>query len=100
MSIPLSPIELHKTKIKQIPDVVIDAINHLLAVNSGNSCTITIKHKDIERKIKETHSGSIPSYWYDFEPLYNELGWSVVYDGPSYGESYDPYFTFKPLPRG
>ena len=31
----------------------------------------------------------------DFEDVYRDQGWSVMYDGPAYCESYDPYFLFK-----
>ena len=31
----------------------------------------------------------------DFEDVYRDQGWSVMYDSPAYCESYDPYFLFK-----
>lgn len=33
--------------------------------------------------------------WLDFEVVYEEAGWDVVYDKPGYNESYGANFTFK-----
>jgi hypothetical protein len=32
--------------------------------------------------------------WLNFEAIYEEAGWKVVYDKPGYNETYDANFTF------
>lgn len=98
--LPITPSELQKVKGDNIPEVVIEAVNFLLATYTGKSGSIIITQKDIERKIMETYTGMIPLYWYNFELLYSQYGWVVNYDSPGYCESYDAYYKFTPLRQG
>ena len=33
-------------------------------------------------------------HWLDFEELYKNAGWNVVYKTPAIGENFEPYFNF------
>ena len=43
----------------------------------------------------ETRKKLFDEHHLDFEPLYEEQGWSVSYDKPSYNETYEANWTFR-----
>lgn len=97
MSKPITPAEAQVRKIAEIPSFVFTAVNALITQKlSGNRAVIRqcdvldeiAKHSDIPR------STIFEKHYLDFEPAYREAGWSVVYDGPGYCETYEPNWTF------
>ncbi len=101
---PLSPAEARAECLKNIPNVVVDAVNHYLRMRAHQS-EIRIKQVEIIEYC-ERHDYSrealFKNNWLDFEDLYRARGWKVYYDKPSYDESYDAAFVFSvqkpPLP--
>jgi hypothetical protein len=95
---PVSPSELNK----EIPDVVIEAVNQLLQEkNASEGSEIILYQKDIVSRIKNldsemTSEKLFKKGYMDFEPLFEKAGWKVYYDKPGYCESYEPTFTFTP----
>lgn len=95
---PISPSELNK----EIPDVVIEAVNQLLQeANATPGDSITLYQKDVVSRIKKLDSDMTSEKLFkkgymDFEPLFEKAGWNVYYDKPGYNESYEAYFKFTP----
>lgn len=98
---PFSPSEVLATKISNIPDFVIDAVNELLIEKiDARGKRAIIKQDDVIDKL----AGRMPmglsrndvfsNNWLDFEPLFRENGWKVEYDKPGYDESYDAHWVF------
>lgn len=97
---PISPDEVMSNLENIIPNSIILAVNQLLIEKYRGNGEVSIKQKDIiERAISidETLTSNIifEKKYMDFEDLYRKSGWSVLYDKPSYRESYDAYFTFN-----
>lgn len=97
---PVRPKDLIDTIETAIPSVVIQAVNNLLKKNFRGDFVI-IKQKDILKEIKKldksmTSEKIFENKWMDFEEIYIKNGWNVVYDGPSWDESYDETFKFTP----
>jgi hypothetical protein len=97
---PISPQEALDLKITNIPDVVIETVNNMLAEKMTRSGYITLLQKNIVERICAAspglHSSQIyESGWLDFEPFYEKAGWKVEYDKPAYCETYDANFKFS-----
>lgn len=95
---PISPDELVRKKKEEFPSVVIEVINELIAKKwDGHEARIyqnTIVNGIIGRS-SYSKDEIYKNHLLDFEDLYREEGWDVVYDKPGYCESYEPYFVFK-----
>lgn len=96
---PISPQEALALKITNIPDVVIETVNKMLAEKMTKNPRIVLLQKDICDRICAVAPGLnknliYASGWLDFEPFYEKAGWKVVYDKPAYCENYEPNFTF------
>ena len=94
---PLKPEEV----VHMIPDFVIAAVNKLLQEHwDGNQAII--KQDDIMAIISSNdENDERPSkqeiydrHWLDFEKIYREAGWNVLYDRPAIDENFKPYFKF------
>jgi len=94
MTKPITPDEAENAK--EIPDNVIQVINKLLKRNYRNGYA-TIKQSEIIREFKKTQGVNLfENWWLDFEPLYRNAGWEVIYESPGYNEDwYDPYYRFS-----
>ena len=96
---PLSPEEVLEKKGNDIPDVVITAVNNLLAKNLSGKKYATLLQKDIIKEIQRLDIGISKSdiydnHWLDFESLFDKAGWKVSYDKPGYNETYEASFDF------
>lgn len=88
---PFTPEDLETS----IPDFVIEAVNDLLKKNfngSQASFTHTTVEKAIRQKMPEGEQWCQTRL--NFEPIYREFGWDVLYDKPGYNESYSAYYQF------
>jgi hypothetical protein len=99
---PIRPEEVPKVKSDLIPDEVIDAFNDQITIDyRAATGKATIRHKDIiamiKKKMPEVEKKEIiDKQWLDVEPIYEEFGWKVRYESPSYGDSdFEPYFVFE-----
>ena len=95
---PISPDELVAQKKKEFPSIVIKVVNRLLK-EKWDGKEARIMQDDIIKYIVQnshyTKNEIFDKHLLDFEDVYRDQGWSVMYDGPAYCESYDPYFLFK-----
>lgn len=97
---PLTPEEVMNKRGREIPSVVITAVNNLLTKNfTGGS--VSIKQDSVIEEIMRLDSNITRAQindnkWLDFEPIFRSYGWEVDYDKPSFNETYDSIFKFKP----
>lgn len=96
---PISPQGALDLKITNIPDVVIQTVNNMLAEKMTRNPHIVLRQCDVIARIIAGGTGISKNElyangWLDFEPFYEKAGWKVVYDKPAYCESYEPTFTF------
>lgn len=96
---PIKPSEIAQAKVAVIPEAVIQVVNDILARRFTNG-RASIKQKEIVNELVCNHNMTtdmIYSNGYlNFEEIYREQGWDVVYDKPAYYETYDSVFKFKP----
>lgn len=94
---PLAPHELQAASARRIPDVVLTAVNTLLAKYGGRSIITIDKNEiidEIQRLEGPTKDELYANNWLDFEPAYRNKGWDVSYDTGDWGAA--PHiFTFK-----
>lgn len=99
---PVRPDEVFKQEETVIHPSMIRAINLLLTRFNGQSVTITVDEL-VEQFMKFEPSYSrlalFDTHQLDFEGLYGEFGWNVVYERPARDENFEPYYTFKPKPK-
>jgi len=95
---PISPDDIMDNLEKIIPPVVIKVINELLK-NSYRGGEVSIKQDDIVNAILKsdpnlTRDVIFDKKYLDFEKIYRDNGWVVVYDKPSYRDDYPATFKF------
>lgn len=101
-----SPDDLKIEKAKSIPQWFLNIINDLLVKNyNGPNKSITLYQDDIidsvlasaEAKAEGmTRNEIFNSGYINFEAAYENVGWNVTYDKPSYDDNYKAYFKFSP----
>lgn len=98
---PITPEEARKGFEESTPDFVFEAVNNCINKNFFNKKSFTIKQNEIIEEILKlapepmTRQEIFNNHWLDFEPHYRKAGWYVVYDKPSYCDSYEAYFKFS-----
>lgn len=97
---PITPDEAYEQRLKSVHPGIIDVVNTILKREfvSHNS-VIIIRQDDIIQAFLATHSSTrqeiFDNKWLDFESIYKDAGWHVLYDKPGYNESYSAYFKFS-----
>lgn len=93
---PISPDDIAFAKRAAIPEFVIEAFNELIALNFSGR-TATVLQKDVKALINQKMPSTVnfSAKWLNIEELYESHGWRVIYDSPSYNETYDASFTFS-----
>jgi len=102
---PYSPTDVKKNASVHFPDEVFSAVNELLCKHFRNGYAV-INQNDILSLIIEKYNQNHPNKqitrqdvfaaeWLNFEEIYRDVGWTVVYDKPGYDESYEPTFEFS-----
>jgi hypothetical protein len=98
---PLRPSEIAEKAKLEIPNVVIQAVNTLLIRNYRQGSIKIYQDELIKeiQKIDDSFSSAdiFSGRMLDFEDVFNDFGWRVVYDKPAYCENYEPNFTFTPI---
>lgn len=99
---PIRPSEVIKHKATVVPDAVIEAFNHLIAVHfSGGQARVT--QDAVVELLTATGMNREEIFdkkYLDVEDIYAAAGWKVEYDKPGFNESYAANFTFTAPPRG
>ena len=94
MARPITPREADDARGKHIPGNVIEAFNELIQRDwDGNSATV--KQDDVIAKLNVDRGKIFAEGWLNVEPLFEEAGWTVLYDKPGIGDSYGAYFRFE-----
>lgn len=106
---PIKPDEVVAKKTTQIPEIVFEVANELIAEKwTGRSATFTLDElakRVVERSAPETmthheyRASLFDKRAFDIEESYRVLGWKVDFDKPGYNESYAATFTFKKRTR-
>ncbi len=101
---PIKPSEVVKKKTAQIPEIVFEVANELIAENwTGSSATFTVDELAERVVARGTPPADTPVNYraalfakraFDIEDSYREAGWTVKFDRPGYNESYSANWTF------
>ena len=92
MTSPIKPEDVVPLRSKNIPDWVIEAVNRLVVANWRSNQAIVYQDEIIRQYLGD---GDFDYSWLDFEDIFREAGWKVVYDKPYSSETYKAHFTFK-----
>lgn len=98
MAGPIKPSEIQAKKNEDIPEAVYAAFNKLIIKYWNGHRAIVPKQEvlnEIYRSTLLTEEEVYARHLLDVEPAYIEAGWSVEYDSPSLGESYESFFIFR-----
>jgi hypothetical protein len=98
----ITPSEARSTKV--IPEFVLETVNELIVkkLEKSNSASFTQQElvnslyskKGIPLADDSFRQRIFLDHWLDFESIYEEAGWRVVYDRPGYNENYEASFKF------
>lgn len=92
----LSPKDITERQRKLIPPFVTEAIDNLLAQKfDGSSAVFSLKEATEAIKDSMPVFESFKSEWLNFEPIYREAGWKVVFDRPGCNEDYPATYRFS-----
>lgn len=104
---PITPSEVARQKVADLPPEVIQAANECIASNFMGRCSQFTVNKFVDRleKIMGIESDILvekqkfrelagKSGWLNIEEVYKSAGWKVEYFKPDYTESFDPYWIF------
>lgn len=96
MAKPISPDEVIAKIRSSVPNEIIQIINDLIVEEWGGRSAIVKQDKIIERYCKQTgiERNQFDFRWLDIEDKFRDIGWTVVYDSPSNGDSWDAFFSF------
>jgi len=103
---PITPNEVAGKKAQLLPNEVIESFNELIALNFEDGSSV-FKQDEVVKLIRNKMSVDIDKIfencWLDVKPIYEEAGWTVEYnkpgpglsyDKPGFNESYPATFTF------
>lgn len=99
MADPYSPTQAMSAQMeKMAASKVVEIINTLLAERVASPPIIIKKWEVVEMLLDAgiLMDDIYTKHMLDIEPLYREQGWEVIYDKPSYSESYLAYWSFEP----
>ncbi len=93
---PISPDEVIAKIQANIPNEIIQIINDLIVEDWNGRTAIVKQNKIIERYCEQTgiERNQFDFRWLDVEDKFREVGWKVVYESPSIGDSWDAFFSF------
>lgn len=103
----LSPQDIIDDLGNIIPKSVIQGVNNLLKLKYRGDSVVLYQNEIIKEimKIEKQNNGTLTrqqlfdNHYMDFEPIFSQAGWKVVYDNPGYNETYEANFTFTPKPK-
>lgn len=94
-----SPSEAISAQYANIPDVVYDAVNQLLARGAALKYITLRKDEviDLAMSLDTTLERRMffDNHWLDFEPAYRQQGWKVNYESPDRGDTHNGYWDFQ-----
>lgn len=100
---PISPAEIPEYKKVVVPAQVFKAFNNLITLNYCNKKSV-VRQSDVINKIIDVFAKEgdasvtkeliLAQGWLNIESAYESTGWTVQYDKPEYGETWEARFTF------
>lgn len=87
---PITPDEV----VHEIPDVIISVVNKLIS-EKWDGYKAHILQEEILERLEIPRDKVFEKHWLDFESIYRDAGWSVIYDKPGWDENYKAFFEFK-----
>jgi hypothetical protein len=94
---PITPDEAEANRKMTIPPEVIEVFNQLIVAHLSAGRATILQDEAVARICEECsvdRTFVYNSHWLDIESIFEEAGWSVVYDRPAYCETYPATFTF------
>lgn len=94
--VPIKPSDIPASKAAYIPPFVFDCFNECITkhyVNGRSHFTLQEVQRLVEKACAAAHV-AYETHFMDIESVYEQNGWKVEYDCPSYAESYPSKFTF------
>lgn len=98
MDKPCTPDEIGALKGALLPKEVFQSVNELLAEKYTAGSARILQNEIITRlmsKMDITRAEIFNRGLLNFEEVYRDYGWKVVYDKPDYNEDYEASFTFQ-----
>lgn len=94
--LPITPAQVQQQVLEAIPDQVIEAVNTLIVKNwSQNYACVTQKAIVLlSCQLMGLEDNQFDYNWLDFEDLYRNEGWYVLFDKAHYSDNYDSFFKF------
>lgn len=97
---PFSPSEAANAAGARIPDVVLEAVNAVLAKYAANRRVFSIAKSEIideiiSRNPELNEDVLLNNRWLDFEPAYRQKGWKCDYETAEWGSSQGGRFNFE-----
>jgi hypothetical protein len=86
---PITPDEV----VHEIPDVIIEVVNTLIKENWNGQKSHILQEEILER-LPIPRDEVFEKHLLDFEHIYREAGWNVIYDKPGWDEKYKAFFEF------
>lgn len=94
---PISPVEASAIKAQIFPEGVIQCWNDVISlhfVNGRSKFTQYEIQSLIASRMNVNVSTVFLNRWLDVEPLYESVGWKIIYDKPDRGELCGATFEF------
>ena len=91
MTLPIKPEDVIPLRSKSVPDWVIEAVNRLIVAKWDGKEAIVYQEDIVKQYLGD---GNFDYTWLDFEDIFREAGWKVIYDKPHYSDSYKAHFIF------
>lgn len=101
----ITPEGVIALKQKNIPAVVFEAFNDLIAANFTSGEASFTQNEVVDAILVKfplsppTRQYIFDAGWLNVEEVYDFAGWDVDYDKPGYNETYEANFTFTPKQR-
>lgn len=101
---PITPKEAGTAFREALPDAVIEEWNAAISEAGSHDWDYrVIRQDDIAERLAKRMGVALEvvfaKRWLDVEPLYEAVGWTVVYDRPGFNETYPATFKFTPRTR-
>lgn len=94
---PIVPADIGESKLKILPDAVIETFNQLIAKNwDGHESEL--KQREVINaleKVGYSEQAIFEERLLDVEDVYRAVGWEVTYNKPGYNETGLATFTFR-----
>lgn len=97
---PIRPEDVVSHKQGDIPSVVIDVFNELIAENYQNGRAQVFQAHAVQRLVAAglDRDELFRRGWLDVEGIYRAADWFVDFDKPGYNETYDAFWVFRKRP--